>query len=72
MMATQQRVMVLTVTLDGKQNAMDAILAHTGIVRYTDAGWAIQAEGIILKARAATVPLIAPDLWPPKGEGVLK
>lgn len=72
MMATTERIMIITVTLDGTLNAMDAIESHYGVRRYLTAGWALRVDGIIVKARAATVPLIAPECWPPEGEGVSK
>jgi hypothetical protein len=61
---TDRHVMTLTVTIPGKASPIQEIREHVAVARYLDAGWAFVAVWTVVKGRAATVPLLAPEGWP--------
>lgn len=69
MTTTDRHVMTLTVTIPGKASPIQEIREHIAVARYLDAGWAFVAVGTVVKARAATVPMLAPAGWPECLEG---
>lgn len=55
------RTTSLTIALAGKASAIDEITSHVAVKRYSDAGWAILADGIVVHGRSATVPFVVPE-----------
>ena len=68
-MTGTRHVMTLTISIPGMGNPIQEIAEHLAVRRYLDAGWAFASSGTVVKGKAATVPLIAPDDWPTCLEG---